>query len=98
MQRKCVTILISYCRDVAKSVGTANAMVSVIWWLAGFYWVVGGGALSEAPRLFWLSLNTFSSGVFSCEPLSLNVCYVIATTYSEVSLAGFVLHFYCAIS
>lgn len=98
MQRKCVTILISYCRDVAKSVGTANAMVSVIWWLAGFYWVVGGGALSEAPRLFWLSLNTFSSEVFSCEPLSLNVCYVIATTYSEVSLAGFVLHFYCAIS
>ncbi|XP_062001025.1 E3 ubiquitin-protein ligase At1g63170-like [Rosa rugosa] len=43
-----------YRRDFAKTLSTANSMASVVWWLAGFYWVVGGEALSNAPRLFWL--------------------------------------------
>lgn len=63
-------------RDVAKSVGTANAMVSVLWWLAGFYWVVGGGALSDAPHLFWLCV-TF----LLCDIMIFIVCIAATCLY-----------------
>ncbi|XP_051145020.1 E3 ubiquitin protein ligase RIE1 [Andrographis paniculata] len=35
-----------------------NTMVSFIWWIVGFYWVITGGEilLRSAPRLYWLTV------------------------------------------
>lgn len=32
-----------------------NTMISFLWWIIGFYWVVSGGEVLEvgAPRLYW---------------------------------------------
>ncbi|GFP83566.1 E3 ubiquitin protein ligase rie1 [Phtheirospermum japonicum] len=37
---------------------SVNTMVSFIWWIVGFYWVISGGdtLLSDAPRLYWLTV------------------------------------------
>ncbi|KAG7032558.1 E3 ubiquitin protein ligase RIE1, partial [Cucurbita argyrosperma subsp. argyrosperma] len=40
---------------VAKRCETVNTLVSLIWWLLGFYWVMAGGnlLLQNAPSLYW---------------------------------------------
>ncbi|XP_024028440.1 E3 ubiquitin protein ligase RIE1 [Morus notabilis] len=37
---------------------SVNTMVSFLWWIVGFYWVVSGGnvLLQNAPRLYWLTV------------------------------------------
>jgi len=32
-----------------------NTMISFLWWIIGFYWIVSGGEVLElgAPRLYW---------------------------------------------
>lgn len=32
-----------------------NTLISFLWWIIGFYWVVSGGEVLEfgAPRLYW---------------------------------------------
>lgn len=34
---------------------TMNTLVSFLWWIIGFYWLVSGGEVLEygAPRLYW---------------------------------------------
>ncbi|KAL8267568.1 hypothetical protein R6Q59_004912 [Mikania micrantha] len=43
-----------------------NTMVSFVWWLIGFYWMVSGGEilLHRAPRLYWLTVVFLAFDVF----------------------------------
>ncbi|XP_004306831.1 PREDICTED: E3 ubiquitin-protein ligase At4g11680 [Fragaria vesca subsp. vesca] len=63
-------------RGVAKTVSTANSMASVVWWLAGFYWVVAGGALSDAPRLFGLCV-----AFLLCDIMTIILCIAATCLY-----------------
>lgn len=50
----------------AKKCESANTMVSFLWWMVGFYWVVSGGdiLLQSAPRLYWLCVVFLAFDVF----------------------------------
>ncbi|KAJ0240490.1 E3 ubiquitin protein ligase RIE1 [Hirschfeldia incana] len=50
----------------AKRCESINTVVSFIWWILGFYWVVQGGdrLLGEAPNLYWLSVILLAIDVF----------------------------------
>ncbi|XP_076909670.1 E3 ubiquitin protein ligase RIE1-like [Bidens hawaiensis] len=43
-----------------------NTMVSFVWWLIGFYWMVAGGEvlLNRAPRLYWVTVVFLAFDVF----------------------------------
>nr|XP_043639989.1 cleavage and polyadenylation specificity factor subunit 3-II [Erigeron canadensis] len=43
-----------------------NTMVSFVWWLVGFYWMVTGGEvlMHSAPRLYWLTVVFLAFDVF----------------------------------
>lgn len=45
--------------SVAKRCESVNTLVSLIWWMFGFYWVVAGGnvLLQNAPSLYWYDLE-----------------------------------------
>ncbi|KAH8495968.1 hypothetical protein Peur_055337 [Populus x canadensis] len=45
---------------------SVNTMVSFLWWIVGFYWVVSGGdaLLQNAPRLYWLAVVFLAFDVF----------------------------------
>jgi hypothetical protein len=46
---------LGYSCSFAKRCESINTMVSFLWWIIGFYWVVSGGDVLEqdAPRLYW---------------------------------------------
>ncbi|XP_068663534.1 E3 ubiquitin protein ligase RIE1-like [Aristolochia californica] len=50
----------------AKRLESTNAMVSFLWWIVGFYWIVTGGQalLQDAPRLYWLTVVFLAFDVF----------------------------------
>ncbi|KAL5208680.1 hypothetical protein ABZP36_033115 [Zizania latifolia] len=50
----------------SKRCESVNTMVSFLWWIIGFYWVVSGGEVLEhgAPRLYWLSVVFLAFDVF----------------------------------
>uniref|UniRef100_A0A2P2JS93 RING-type E3 ubiquitin transferase n=2 Tax=Rhizophora mucronata TaxID=61149 RepID=A0A2P2JS93_RHIMU len=52
--------------SMIKRLETINTMVSSIWWLIGFYWIVAGGQalLQDAPRLYWLTVVFLAFDVF----------------------------------
>ncbi|MCH99750.1 E3 ubiquitin protein ligase RIE1-like, partial [Trifolium medium] len=39
----------------AKRRASLNTMLSLVWWMVGFYWVVYGGdvLMQDAPQLYW---------------------------------------------
>ncbi|KAL3501984.1 hypothetical protein ACH5RR_036433 [Cinchona calisaya] len=45
---------------------SVNTMVSFLWWIVGFYWVVSGGQalMQGAPRLYWLAVVFLAFDVF----------------------------------
>ncbi|XP_027341743.1 E3 ubiquitin protein ligase RIE1 isoform X2 [Abrus precatorius] len=49
-----------------KRCASLNSMVSFLWWMVGFYWVVSGGdvLLQDAPRLYWLAVVFLAFDVF----------------------------------
>ncbi|KAH1251856.1 E3 ubiquitin protein ligase RIE1 [Glycine max] len=49
-----------------KRCASLNTMISLLWWMVGFYWVVSGGdiLLQDAPRLYWLSVVFLAFDVF----------------------------------
>ncbi|CAL9194719.1 unnamed protein product [Musa hybrid cultivar] len=53
-------------RGIAKRCESINTMVSFLWWIIGFYWVVSGGEtlLQNAPRLYWLTVVFLTFDVF----------------------------------
>eukprot|EP00258_Populus_trichocarpa_P007632 XP_002312464.2 E3 ubiquitin protein ligase RIE1 [Populus trichocarpa] len=52
--------------SVTKRCESVNTMVSFLWWMVGFYWVVSGGdvLLQNAPRLYWLAVVFLAFDVF----------------------------------
>ncbi|CAK9311353.1 unnamed protein product [Citrullus colocynthis] len=51
---------------VVKRCESVNTLVSLIWWLFGFYWVVAGGniLMQNAPSLYWLAVVFLAFDVF----------------------------------
>ncbi|KAG4999284.1 hypothetical protein AAZX31_08G045400 [Glycine max] len=49
-----------------KRCASLNTMISLLWWMVGFYWVVSGGdiLLQDAPRLYWLTVVFLAFDVF----------------------------------
>ncbi|KAJ0974946.1 hypothetical protein J5N97_016911 [Dioscorea zingiberensis] len=55
-----------YRSSIAKRCESLNTMISFVWWVAGFYWVVSGGEtlMQNAPKLYWLAVVFLSFDVF----------------------------------
>ncbi|CAL9044077.1 E3 ubiquitin protein ligase RIE1-like [Musa acuminata AAA Group] len=49
-----------------KKLESLNAMISLLWWMLGFYWIVVGGQalLQDAPHLYWLTVVFLAFDVF----------------------------------
>ncbi|EPS69634.1 hypothetical protein M569_05133 [Genlisea aurea] len=57
----------SFCySSIIKKLEMMNTVVSSIWWVFGFYWIVIGGPslLQDSPRLYWLSVIFLAFDVF----------------------------------
>lgn len=41
--------------SIMKRLESVNTIVSSVWWMCGFYWIVVGGQtlLQDSPRLYW---------------------------------------------
>ncbi|GAA0169213.1 hypothetical protein LIER_40721 [Lithospermum erythrorhizon] len=52
--------------SMAKRCESINTMISFIWWIVGFYWVIAGGEIlfQSAPRLYWLAVVFLAFDVF----------------------------------
>ncbi|GFQ02646.1 E3 ubiquitin protein ligase rie1 [Phtheirospermum japonicum] len=52
--------------SVIKKLESVNTIVSSVWWVFGFYWIVIGGQplLQDSPRLYWLSVVFLAFDVF----------------------------------
>ncbi|CAA0812879.1 Zinc finger- C3HC4 type (RING finger) family protein [Striga hermonthica] len=53
-------------KSVIKKLESVNTIVSSVWWVFGFYWIVIGGQplLQDSPRLYWLSVIFLAFDVF----------------------------------
>ncbi|XP_049399305.1 E3 ubiquitin-protein ligase At1g63170-like [Solanum stenotomum] len=51
---------------VTKLMDSANTMISLFWWIIGFYWVCTGGQrmVDESPQLYWLCIVFLAFDVF----------------------------------
>lgn len=51
---------------VVKCCESLNTVLSFLWWIVGFYWVVSGGEglLQNAPTLYWLAVTFLAFDVF----------------------------------
>ncbi|XP_042424207.1 E3 ubiquitin protein ligase RIE1-like [Zingiber officinale] len=49
-----------------KKLESLNAIMSLFWWMLGFYWIVVGGQalLQDAPRLYWLTVVFLAFDMF----------------------------------
>lgn len=61
-----VEFLNSSSSGFAKRCSSLNTMLSLLWWMVGFYWVVNGGdiLIQDAPRLYWLAVVFLAFDVF----------------------------------
>ncbi|GKV29005.1 hypothetical protein SLEP1_g37988 [Rubroshorea leprosula] len=52
--------------SIVKRLESLNTILSSIWWVIGFYWIVMGGQLlpQESPRLYWLTVIFLAFDVF----------------------------------
>ncbi|KAG2685360.1 hypothetical protein I3760_10G121800 [Carya illinoinensis] len=52
--------------SILKKMESVNTMLSSIWWVFGFYWIVMGGQelLQDSPRLYWLTVVFLAFDVF----------------------------------
>lgn len=52
--------------SIMKRLESVNTIVSSIWWMCGFYWIVVGGQtlLQDSPRLYWLTVVFLAFDVF----------------------------------
>ncbi|KAM3243563.1 hypothetical protein ACQJBY_055484 [Aegilops geniculata] len=57
---------------------SVNTMVSFLWWIIGFYWVVTGGDVLEqgAPRLYWLTVVFLAFDVFFAVFCVVVACFI----------------------
>lgn len=51
---------------IVKRLESMNTVISSIWWVFGFYWIVMGGQalLQDSPRLYWLAVVFLAFDVF----------------------------------
>ncbi|XP_073014703.1 E3 ubiquitin protein ligase RIE1-like [Primulina eburnea] len=57
----------SLCHNrIFQKLESVNTVLSSIWWVFGFYWIVMGGQLllQDSPRLYWLSVVFLAFDVF----------------------------------
>ncbi|CAI9787486.1 unnamed protein product [Fraxinus pennsylvanica] len=57
----------SLCQNsIIKKMYSVNTVVSSIWWIVGFYWIIMGGQalLQDSPRLYWLLVVFLAFDVF----------------------------------
>ncbi|KAG6533957.1 hypothetical protein ZIOFF_007836 [Zingiber officinale] len=54
------------CCEAVKKLESLNAIMSLFWWMLGFYWIVVGGQalLQDAPRLYWLTVVFLAFDMF----------------------------------
>ncbi|KAA8517843.1 hypothetical protein F0562_015317 [Nyssa sinensis] len=52
--------------SIVKRLESINTVISSIWWVFGFYWIVVGGQalLQDSPRLYWLAVVFLAFDVF----------------------------------
>ncbi|KAG8649086.1 hypothetical protein MANES_08G066900v8 [Manihot esculenta] len=52
--------------SVMKRLDAISTMISSIWWVIGFYWILVGGQtlLQDSPRLYWLTVLFLAFDVF----------------------------------
>ncbi|KMZ65302.1 RING finger protein [Zostera marina] len=52
--------------DFARRFESINALLSFLWWVVGFYWIVCGGEiiLRNAPKLYWLAVVFLAFDLF----------------------------------
>ncbi|KAG2653817.1 hypothetical protein PVAP13_1NG414600 [Panicum virgatum] len=55
-----------------------NTMISFLWWVIGFYWIVSGGEVLElgAPRLYWLTVVFLAFDVFFAVFCVVVACFI----------------------
>ncbi|XP_042474515.1 E3 ubiquitin protein ligase RIE1-like [Zingiber officinale] len=53
-------------RSFAKRCETLNTILSFLWWILGFFWIISGGndLIQNAPRLYWLTVVFLAFDVF----------------------------------
>ncbi|KAE8125102.1 hypothetical protein FH972_019937 [Carpinus fangiana] len=51
---------------IVKRLESINTIISSVWWVLGFYWIVVGGQslLQDSPRLYWLTVVFLAFDVF----------------------------------
>ncbi|KAM7256203.1 hypothetical protein ACFE04_011944 [Oxalis oulophora] len=51
---------------IAKRLESVNTMMSSVWWVVGFYWIVIGGQplLQDSPQLYWLTVVFLAFDIF----------------------------------
>ncbi|OAY80312.1 E3 ubiquitin protein ligase RIE1 [Ananas comosus] len=61
-----------------KKLETLNALISALWWMLGFYWIVVGGQalLHDAPHLYWLAVVYLAFDMFFAIFCILLVCLI----------------------
>ncbi|KAF3441418.1 hypothetical protein FNV43_RR15332 [Rhamnella rubrinervis] len=84
----------------AKRLDSINKMMSSIWWIIGFYWIVVGGQplLQNSPRLYWLTMVFLAFDVFiiifcigmACVIFFVLCCYrsIVAFVYAMIIREG----------
>ncbi|PON80663.1 43kDa postsynaptic protein [Parasponia andersonii] len=52
--------------SITKRLESMNTIISSVWWMFGFYWIVVGGQalLQDSPRLYWLTVVFLAFDVF----------------------------------
>ncbi|KAJ1280932.1 hypothetical protein BS78_04G270000 [Paspalum vaginatum] len=55
-----------------------NTVISFLWWIIGFFWVVSGGKVLElgAPRLYWLTVVFLAFDVFFAVFCVVVACFI----------------------
>ncbi|XP_074588399.1 E3 ubiquitin protein ligase RIE1-like [Curcuma longa] len=53
-------------RSFAKQCESVNTILSFLWWILGFFWIISGGndLVQNAPRLYWLTVVFLAFDVF----------------------------------
>ncbi|XP_042469380.1 E3 ubiquitin protein ligase RIE1-like [Zingiber officinale] len=53
-------------RSFAKRCESLNTILSFLWWILGFFWIISGGndLIQNAPRLYWLTVVFLAFDVF----------------------------------
>ncbi|KAL3819658.1 hypothetical protein ACJIZ3_005563 [Penstemon smallii] len=92
-----VFMISSLCHNsLIKKLESINTIVSSIWWVFGFYWIVIGGQvlLQDSPRLYWLSVVFLAFDVFFlifCIAMACVVFFVLFCCFPIVATVAYAM-------